>query len=213
MPQARADVVEGRGERGAVGNRWEEAEELLVTVATEGLRAHREVQPALVAFAGAALRFVAWLRPFESGAYHAPMTELLALAAPLDCDRLMASFGGRAWSTEAPPPVDEAADHRQRMIVIHAVDGSRGAPTATSALHPFEVHDGGVALGPRWDPGEPAGWVPEALAATVRARDRLRASWTDIARQAARVAGLGHQLYLPPDVLMLIADAVDPTRR
>lgn len=192
-------------------HRWHDAEALLVDAATEDLSEVGEVQPALIAFAGAMLRFVAWLRPFPGGGHHEPVIELLALAGPLDCDRLMLSLGGRLWQADRPPPVDVGGDHRQRAIVIHAVDGADGAPRAWSALHPFTVDGRGEpALGERRAAGPARGWVGDALLAAVCHRGRLRASWAAIAEQATRVDALGHVLYLPPDVVALLADAPGP---
>lgn len=189
-------------------NPWEDAEQLLVEDAVRALRAHGEVEPALVAFAGANLRFIAWLRPFEPGAYYEPMVELLSLAAPLDCDRLMVSFGARVWSPETAPPVDEDGDHRQRAIVLHAVDGANGPPRVRSALRPFRFDPAGeVTLDARWDPGPPTGGPAELLLAAVRGRARMRVPWPEIVAQAGRVDELGHQLFVPPDVMTLLLDA------
>lgn len=188
---------------------WEDAEPTLVEDAVRALRDHGEVEPALVAFAGANLRFVAWLRPFEPGAYYEPMVELLALAAPLDCDRLMVSFGGRVWSLENPSPVDEDGDRRQRAILIHAVDGAEGTPRLRSAIHPFGFDPAGdVVLDSRWDLGPPSsGLIPDVLVAAVRGRARMRAPWSEIVAQAGRVDELGHQLFVAPDVMTLLLEA------
>lgn len=189
---------------------WEDAEQVLVDDAVRALRAHGEVEPALVAFAGANLRFVAWLRPFEPGAYYDPMVELLALAAPLDCDRLMVSFGGRLWSPETPPPVDEhGGDPRQRAVVVHAVDGAKGPPRVSSALQPFRFDPtGDLVLEPRWDLGPPSsGLIPDVLVAAVRGRARMRVPWSEIVAQAGRVDELGHQLFVAPDVMTLLLEA------
>lgn len=189
-------------------NRWEDAEQLLIAAATDDLREGGEVEPALVAFAGAALRFVAWLRPFTRQAYHDPLIELLALAVPLDCDRLMLSISGRVWPMDHPPPVDADGDRRQHAVVIQAVDAANGPSTSWSALYPVTcAADGAPALGPRWEPGPAEGWISEALGAAVAQRQQLCASWAEIAAQAARVETLGHKLYVPPDVMTLIAQA------
>jgi hypothetical protein len=192
----------------AMSNRWEDAEDLLVACAGDDLRATGDVHPALVAFAGRRLRFVAWVRPFPKGAYGQPLTELFALAAPLDCDRLMLSFGARAWSLEDPiPPVTTGADLRQRVLLLYVVDAADGgAPRLESIMHPFDLD----ADGPRWgarrvlEGGE--GWVPEAMRAIVAGRAALRASTREIAKQAARVVRLGHDLHLAPD----LADQLQP---
>lgn len=188
-----------------MANRWEDAEQLLITAAADDLRETGEVEPALVAFAGATLRFVAWLRPFPAGAERDPLVELLALAAPLDCDRLMLSMGGRVWPLDESPPVD---DDRRRAVVIQAVDAANGPPHAWSALYPVaDDAQGGPVLGSRWDPGPAEGWIGEALVTAVTERHQLRASWARIAAQAARVEALGHTLCVPPDVLTLMRQA------
>lgn len=192
-------------------HRWHDAEALLVDAATEDLWEVGEVQPALIAFAGAMLRFVAWLRPFPGGGHHQPLIELLALAGPLDCDRLMLSLGGRLWRLDRAPPLAAREDQRQRAIVVHAVDGAGGAPRAWSALYPFTLDTRGMpTLEPRRDPGAAQGWLGTALLAAVCHRERLRAPWEAIAEQIARVDALGHVLYLPPDVVALLAGTRAP---
>jgi hypothetical protein len=189
-------------------NRWEDAEELLVAAAADDLREEGEVQPALVAFAGASLRFIAWVRPFEKGAYHQPLTELFALAAPLDCDRLMLSVAGRVWSLDDPiPPVSADADLRQRVLLVHVVDAADGPSRAFSVLHPFDLGAAGPQWGERRVLTSGEGWIPGALEAIVNGREQLRAPVRDIARQAARVVRLGHDLYFPPDVMALLDSA------
>jgi hypothetical protein len=186
-------------------NRWEDTEELLVGCADDDLRDDGVVQPALVAFAGASLRFVAWVRPFDKGEYAQPLTELFALAAPLDCDRLMLSLSARAWSLDDPiPPVTADADLRQRVLLLYVVDGADGPPTLTSIMHEFEVVDDAPVWRERrvLDGGE--GWIPAAMEAMVSGRDELRAPLQEVARQAARVVRLGHDLHLAEDVALLL---------
>lgn len=192
-----------------MSNRWEDAEQLLIAAATDDLCEVGEVEPALVAFAGATLRFVAWLRPFTRGAYHDPLIELLALAVPLDCDRLMLSMSGRVRPMDHPPRVDADEDRRQHAVVIQAVDAATGPSTSWSVLYPVtDAADGAPpALGSRWEPGPAEGWINEALQAAVAQRQQLCASWAEIAAQAARVEALGHKLYVPPDVMTLMAEA------
>lgn len=184
------------------GNRWERAEELLVTCAEGDLQDTGEVGPALVAFRGEQLLFVAWLRPFEKGHYHEPMIELLALAMPLDADRLAVSFAGRAWSLEDPiVPVTPEADLRQRVHMVHLCDGWRGKPRTVSVMRPFEVDGGSVRWGePQRSEGGVEGWVPECLAVAIETRGTLREPLPDIVAQAARVSMLGHDLYVSPEL-------------
>jgi hypothetical protein len=189
-----------------MANRWEDAEELLVTCAEDDLRQDGTVQPALVAFAGATLRFVAWVRPFPKGKYAKPLTELFALAAPLDCDRLMLSMSARAWSLDDPiPPVTEDADLRQRLLLLYVVDGSGDDVESRAVAYPFELGSDGPVWAARRTLGKGEGWIPGAMEVMVRSRDEMRAPLPEIAKQAARVARLGHDLHLPPDLMMLLA--------
>lgn len=188
-----------------MAHRWQDAEPLLVDAAVQDLGEVGEVEPAMVAFAGSLLRFVAWLRPFAPGEHHDPVIEVLALAGPLDCDRLMLSLGGRVWTLEQPPAVDGDGDRRQRAIVIEAVDAADGPLRSWTALHPFTLDGGVPTLGSRCQPQTARGWVGEALLAAVRHRERLRAPPAAIAAQAARLDALGHVLHLPPDVVSLLA--------
>ena len=203
--------------------RWADAERVLVELAELEL-AGRElaegsetVTPCLMAFAGEQLRFTAFLREFDKGAYHSPMIELLALATPLDADRLAFAISGRAWSLRDPiAPVTDDVDLRQRVLCIELVDGTRGRPQRTSVLLPFDLLP--LLPGASAEPGPPGtlgplqrpvwgerqalpggeGWIGSALALAVstRARRRMRAPDAEIARQARRVGLLGHELYL-----------------
>jgi hypothetical protein len=188
-----------------MANRWEDAEDLLVACAEDDLREEGTVQPALVAFAGASLRFVAWVRPFEKGRYAQPLTELFALAAPLDCDRLMLSMSGRAWSLDDPiPPVSREADLRQPVLLLYVVDGADPPTRRSGVMRPFDLGPDGPVWAERRVLGPGEGWIPQAMAAVVACRDRLRAPVEEIARQATRVARLGHDLHLPPDLTLLL---------
>lgn len=189
-------------------HRWEDAEQLLTAAASDDLCEVGEIEPALVAFAGATLRFVAWLRPFAKGAARDPLIELLALAAPLDCDRLMLSMGGRVWPLDEPAPLDADGDRRHRVLAIQAVDAASSPLRTWSVLYPVtEAADGPPALGAPCEPGPAEGWISEALLTTVTQRHQLHASWAEIAAQAARVATLGHMLSVPPDVMTLLTQA------
>jgi hypothetical protein len=180
---------------------WTDVEELLVGLAGDDLENSGEVHPALAAFTGDTLAFLAFLRPFEKGCYADPMIELLALAMPLGCDRLALSMGGRVWSLDDPiPPVADGVDLRQRAVVLHLVDGAE--PEASdSALHPFELTDAGV----RWSPpvrdlGRMDGWLAEALRIAVERHADLRTGDEEIRRQAARCERLGHEVHLGVEV-------------
>lgn len=184
-----------------MGNRWDEVEELFVSCAEADLEQWGELAPALVAFSGEQLLFIAWLRPFEKGAYHDPVIELLALAMPLDADRLALALAGRAWSFEDPiAPVSEDADLRQRVLVLHFVDGADGAAKPYSVVRAFDLEDGKVRWGEprRLDGGQ--GWVFQALEVAVHRRARLRAPLSEVRAQAARVVELGHDLHLSPEL-------------
>ncbi len=185
-----------------MAERWEDVDQLFVRTATSDLEYEGQVRPCLVAFAGAALRFIAFVRPFAKGQYADPLIELLALAGPLDADRLALSISGRAWSMEDPiPPVTAGADLRQRALVCEFVDGAYGRPRSRSVLHPFEYGGEQVAWGERIElPGGAQGWVAEVLRVAVRDRRKLAAPIDEIRKQAERCVRLGHDLYLSPPV-------------
>jgi hypothetical protein len=194
-----------------MANRWEDVEDLFLKTAEDDLLIDGVVQPALAAFAGDQLRFLAWLRWFPKGQYEEPFIELLSLAMPLDADRLAVSLSGRAWSLDDPiPPVTEDVDLRQRALVLHSVDGGRGRPRTTSVLRPFDLVDGRVEWGERLEQSNVAGWIPEALELSVRRRRRLATSVDEIRKQAERVVNLGHSLYLAPEVAARLLPAGPP---
>ncbi|MGH8932772.1 MAG: hypothetical protein ACRDZO_19670 [Egibacteraceae bacterium] len=182
---------------------WDQMEQFMVTEAERDLLDGRDVRPCLVAFAGETPLLLAFVRPFAKGAYQQPLIELIALAAPLDADRLKFSITGRAWSMLDPiPPVDPAlGDLRQRVLAIESVDGSAGSVRAWSTIHPYDVVGGAVRWGEANHLTGGEGWIPSALRETVRMRRELtRASITDIRAQADRCARLGHLVALGPTV-------------
>lgn len=184
-------------------DRWDDVEAFLKAQAEDDLAATGEIHPALAAFTGDELRFVAWLRWFEKGKYHRPLIELFTLSMALDADRLALSLGGRAWSLEDPiPPVTEDADLRQRVLVIHMADGCGARVECRSALHAFELRgQDEVAWLGRHDMGAGGrSWIMTATRLAVENRDQMDSSDEEAARQARRVAALGHRLWIPPPV-------------
>lgn len=183
-------------------SRWGDVEELLSSCAGSDLEQLGEVGPALVALRGEHLQFVAWLRPFDKGRYHDPLIELLALAMPLDVDRLALSIAGRAWSLEDPiPPVTEETDLRQRVHIMYLCDGSDGKPRMTSVLRPFELEGSSLRWGREQRTDDVVeGWVPEVLMVAVKDRRKLRAPLSEIRWQAIRVSALGHELFVSPEL-------------
>lgn len=177
---------------------WNDAETFLLVEARTDLTESGDVRPCLVAFGGDELLLVAFLRSFAKGEYADPMIELLALTAPLGADRLALSIAGRAWSLDDPvvPAVEGLGDLRQRVLIVHRVDGSCTPAAVASALHPF-THDG---RGVRWDrPVRHAGgegWLLSALELAVEGRETLAAPAAEIRRQARRCVDLGHALAL-----------------
>lgn len=181
---------------------WENMEAFMTAEAARDLEAGEEVRPCFAAFAGAAPLVLAFLRPFPQGRAADALIELLALAAPLDADRLALSIGGRAWSLDDPiPPVDpDFGDLRQRVVAIESVDGSVGRPRPASTIIPFDLVDGQVRWGePLRGEGEHS-WVASAFVVTIRKRRQLRGSMEEIRRQAKRCVALGHLLALSPTV-------------
>ncbi|MGH8906127.1 MAG: hypothetical protein ACRD0K_06355 [Egibacteraceae bacterium] len=182
---------------------WDEIEQFMIAEAERDLTVGQEVRPCFTAFAGPTPLVLAFVRPFPKGGYQQPLIELIALAAPLDADRLKLSITGRAWSLLDPiPPVDaQAGDLRQRVLSIESVDAHAGRPRSHSVLVPFDVVDGAVVWGEptRMTGGE--GWIPFAFRRAVRVRGRLRgASIADLRAQAERCAALGHLIALGPTV-------------
>lgn len=175
---------------------WNDAETFLLAQAGIDLTESADVRPCLVAFCGTDLLLVAFLRSFAKGGYADPMIELLALTAPLGADRLALSIAGRAWSLDDPvvPAVDGVGDLRQRVLIVHRVDGASAPTAVASALHPFAHDEGGV----RWDPpvrhAGGHGWLPSALQLAVERRETLAAPAGEIRRQARRCVDLGHVL-------------------
>lgn len=191
-------------------NRWEDLEELFVRCAEDDLMRWGEVDPVYAAFRGTALQFLAWLRPFEKGAYADPLIELCALAMPLRSDRLALALTGRVWSMDDPiAPVTDEGDLRQRALVLTFVDGSAGRARLWTVLRPFDIEHGRVSWHDRQhlDGGE--GWIGEALQTCVRKRRRLPADLAAMRSQAVRLIDLGHQLYLAENVAQRL-DAVTP---
>jgi hypothetical protein len=197
-----------------VGGRWDDVEDLLVEMAGHDLAGCDEVNPALAAWRGSNMCFLAFLRPFAKGAYRQPLIELLALAVPLGADRLALSMGARAWSLNDPiPPVSADGDLRQRILVIEAVDAAGGDPQRRTVVVPFEVRETAVIWGPRASQEVSVGWLGEALCSAVgpAMRSALRSGDADIARQARRVVELGHDLYLDLDVAERLLAATEPS--
>lgn len=164
-------------------------------------------RPHVVAFAGEDAVVMIGLRPFPPGGYGGPLVEALALALPLGADRVSVAFPGRAWSLDDPVvPVADTGDLRQRVLTQVTADGhGRTPPTVTTRLHPFHAppdRPGTIRWQPALDPGASAGWIPEALAAMVGARDRIGGDVTDgdLARQLWRLEHLGHEVLVPDHV-------------
>ena len=181
--------------------RWQDAEKLLVEEAGHDLLACGEVHPALFVFRGEEPLFACWLRPFAKGAYADPLIEVLALALPLEADRLALSMAGRAWSFQDPiPPVSADADLRQRVLVVWLVDAVGDSPRTDGVVYPFDLDGDALAWHEpqRVGPGE--GWVPQALSLAVEHRAQLRTGVGAIRRQAVRLRRLGHEVWLAPEV-------------
>lgn len=178
---------------------WNDVERFTVASATADLQEHEEVHPLLVAFAGDELCFFAALRWYPKGEYHAPMIELLSLAAALAADRLAFAAAGRLTSLDDPiPPVSADGDLRQRALVVEYVDGHGGPVHRHSLIHPFSLAGGDV----RWDTPvrltDGRGWIAQTLEVCVERRGQIAALATDddICDQVRRCAALGHDLYL-----------------
>lgn len=160
--------------------------------------------PHLAAYAAEELLVLVRLRPFAPGAYQGPLVEALALALPMGADRVSLALPGRAWSLDDPvPPVTAGADLRQRVLTQVSVDGhARDRPDVRMALHPFRLDAGAHVRGLRWDPtvdpGPGEGWIPDALATLLGARDDFAADGgsDERRRQVTRLEDLGHLVVL-----------------
>lgn len=181
---------------------WKDREAFLLDEARQDLEAGCDVRPCLVAMAGDRPLFVAFLRAFDKGRHLKPLVELVALAAPLDADRLALSLSGRAWSLEdpLPPVVPGVGDLRQRVVVIESADASAGEAVLTSTAMPFDLADGRVGWGEPIREGGPTGMVSEVLGLAVRERHRLRACDAEIWKQFERCGRLGHLVGLAEPV-------------
>lgn len=188
-----------------MAERWEDVEELLVATAGDDLEITDDVTPALVAYCGEELLFVAWVRPFAKGHHHEPVLEVCSLAAVLGADRLAMSFGARVWSLDDPvPPVAPEGDLRQRAVTVHMVDATVQPASAMHALHPFDMRDGVVAWGSRLAHQDVEGWIPETLvrvagcsptAARGEAEALLVLQWlTDLGHDVHLGVGVGQRL-------------------
>ncbi len=181
---------------------WKDREDFLRNEAQRDLEAGVDVRPCFLAMAGERPLFVAFMRGYDKGRHLSPLIELIALAAPLDADRLAVSLCGRAWSLDdpLPPVVPGQGDLRQRVLVIEEADGSRRRARPRSSAFPFEMAEGAVAWGePIRHDGE-TGLVSAALALAVRRRHRLRAGDAEIRAQAERCVRLGHMVALSAPV-------------
>ena len=162
-------------------------------------------RPHLAGFVGDHACVLIGLRPFAPGAYQGPLVEAMALALPLGADRVSVALPGRAWSLDDPVvPVSDHGDLRQRVLTQCTADGHRRqVPHVSMRLHPFDVEVGDTGPGLVWhdalDPGPGEGWIPDALRTLVGARDEIsRADDLEaIARQAARLHTLGHEVLTP----------------
>lgn len=190
--------------------RWHHLDRFFIEEAARDLEAGLAVTPCLAAFRGERPLFVAFVRPFNPGAYAEPLTELLALAAPLKADRLAVSIAGRAWSLEDPiPPVTDDVDLRQRVLVIQRIDGCRRPPRGGSTIVPVDHVDGTMRLGEPAVLDLPEGWIGQALLLTVGSK--LHATATDVRRQAIRCLARGHQLALAPDLAVQLSLRATPS--
>ncbi len=182
--------------------RWEDVEQFLLDEAAEDLGDGQDIRPCLVAFADDQPLLLAFLRPFRKGGYADPITELIALAAPLGADRLAVSIGARAWSLDdpIPPVVHGVGDLRQPVLVVEQADGSRGAARGASSAYPYDLAKGQVTWGtPIRQPGND-GWISRALTVSIDHRQHITGPVAEIRRQADRCTRLGHMVAFAPAV-------------
>lgn len=161
-------------------------------------------RPRLLAFDAEELLAIVGLRPFAPGSHQGPLVEAMALVLPMGADRVSVALPARVWSLDDPvPPVTPDVDLRQRVLMQVTVDGhGRAHPQVRTRLHPFAVPDDS-SPGFDWDdavdPGPGEGWVPDALAAMVEAREDIgTGSLVERQRQLVRLDELGHDVLLAP---------------
>lgn len=181
---------------------WNDVEPYLIREADADLAEGDDIRPCMVAFRDDEPLFVAFLRSFAKGEYDGPVIELLALAAPLQANRVALSIGARAWSFEdpVPPVVQGVGDLRQRVLYITtAVEGAAGVGMS-SALVPFQRTGKDI----RWEPAVRddggQGWICGALRLAVEHRGQMVVPPREIRRQARRCVRLGHLLALDEQV-------------
>lgn len=181
---------------------WQGVDHVLLEQAELDLVVDDHVRPCLVALRGDDLLFVAFMRPFPPHGYHQPLLELFALASPLDADRLALSLSGRAWSLDdpIPPVVDGVGDLRERVMVIHRVDGHVSPLRNETVLRPFTVEGGRVQWGEALEPGPGEGWICGAMEAVVKRRHEVNGSLEGIRKQALRCSRRGHLVGFSPPV-------------
>ena len=181
---------------------WEDREAFLLDEARRDLEAGCDVRPCLLAMTGAHPLFVAFFRAFDKGRHLEPLIELIALAAPLDADRLAVSLSGRAWSLRdpLPPVVAGVGDLRQRVVLIGTADASAERGEVTTTAVPFDLVGGAVRWGEPIREARATGMVSAALDLAVRERHRLRASDREIRAQVERCGRLGHLVGLAEPV-------------
>lgn len=174
---------------------WDGVTDYLRSEAELDIAGTGEVRPCLAAFRGDRGLAIGWLRPFEKGEYHDPLIELVALFVPLGADRLALSLGGRAWSLLDPiPPVSEAGDLRQRVLLIQTVDGHRRRAELSARINPFTLDEGAVCWDEPTDLGPGEGWITGLLQVAIDRRHDLGGPADEVAAQAERCARLGHML-------------------
>jgi hypothetical protein len=180
---------------------WGDVGETLLALAACDLDEVGDAASRLVAFHGATPVAVVTLRPFAAGEAVQALIEVLALVLPLGADRVAVGLPGRAWSLDAPPPVDEdGVDLRRRVMVVTTVDGTCSPPAVVDAAYPLVRDDVGEW---GWEramarSAEPAGEVGRSLEVLVAHRDDVEGSDGQLLEQFDRVLRLGHELALHP---------------
>lgn len=145
--------------------------------------------------------FLALIRPYEQGDHLEPVREVLTLAEVLGADRLAFCSTGRAWSMHDPmPPVCDAGDLRQRVIIVCQADASE-AFGKTELIHSYlwPLEECLAGNKPSVLPGGKGPLhtlLKEAVTKATAARTTLPGPWEDDAclqAGAARVLALEQQ--------------------
>lgn len=180
---------------------WDDVVDILLDRALQDLRDGLPVTPTLVAHRGDEPRCAVGLRPFPPGGHDDALIEAASLVLALQPNRLALSLAGRAWSLRdpIPPVVEGVGDLRQRVVVVHVVDGARVLPDTYQVLAEVHGEGGDTTLTDRRRMTGGEGFVAAALLTMVtHARELTPRTDCQLGGQLARCVLLGHDVRAAP---------------